>query len=136
MKHYKIIIFDGVCNFCNASVNFIIKRDPKGIFSFTPMQSEFAARLINKHKLSNVAMDTFILIKEDTCYVRTDAVLEVTKELTGYWFLFNITKILPRLFRDYFYTLFAKNRYRLFGQRATCMTPTPDIKNRFISDEK
>jgi len=135
MKHRRIIIFDGVCNFCNGAVNFIIKRDPNGVFAFTPMQSDFAQSLIRKYKVKEVGMDTFILIKNDKHHVRTDAVLEITKDFRGFWFLFRVFKILPRLFRDYFYKLFARNRYRLFGKRATCMIPTPDIRSRFIDNE-
>ncbi len=132
MDNHHIIIFDGVCNFCNGTVNFIIKRDPKGIFSFTPMQSEIGQELIQKYHTSKVGTDTFLLIKNGNCYERTDAALEVTRDLTGFWYLFRALKILPRPIRDYFYRLFARNRYTLFGKRESCMIPTPDIRNRFL----
>ncbi|MBT3320941.1 MAG: thiol-disulfide oxidoreductase DCC family protein [Anaerolineae bacterium] len=127
-----IIIFDGICNFCNGSVNFIIKRDPKGIFSFTPMQSDIAQELMEKHKIEKVELDTFLLIKKGIIYDRSDAALEIAKDLTGFWHLFIIFKVLPKRLSDSFYNLFAKNRYALFGKRASCMIPTPEIRKRFL----
>jgi predicted DCC family thiol-disulfide oxidoreductase YuxK len=132
MENQRVIIFDGICNFCNGAVNFIIKRDPKGLFVFTPMQSEIAAKLIQKYEAPQVGIDTFLLIKNGTCYYRTDAALEIARDLTGLWFLFRIFKVLPRGFRDYFYRAFARNRYSLFGKKDVCMIPTPDVKSRFL----
>ena len=127
-----IVIFDGVCNFCNSSVNFIIKRDPKGLFLFTPMQSEYAQELINEHKMYNVGVDTFLLIKNEQCYTYTSAALEIARELNGYWYFFIIFKIVPKKLRDCIYILFARNRYSLFGKKETCMIPTDETKSRFI----
>ena len=121
-KH--IIIFDGICNFCNGAINFIIKHDPEGVFVFTPMQTELAQELMTKHKITNVGIDTFLLIKNENTYVWTDAALEITKDLNGYWYLLNITKIIPRFIRDFLYRIFARNRYNLFGKRDQCMVPT------------
>jgi predicted DCC family thiol-disulfide oxidoreductase YuxK len=127
-----IVIFDGICNFCNGAINFIIKHDPDGVFVFTPMQSELAKSLILKYKIDNVGIDTFLLIKNDTAYIWTDAALEIAKDLNGYWYLANVTRIIPRFIRDYLYRVFARNRYRLFGKRTKCMVPTPSLKKRFI----
>ena len=132
MRNHHIIIFDGVCNFCNSSVNFIIKRDHKNVFLFTPMQSETASMLISKFKVKDVGFDTFLLIKNNQCYYRTDAALEIAKELSGYWFLFSLFKILPRPIRDYFYRLLARNRYSIFGKTEACMIPTEEIKDKFL----
>ncbi len=132
MDKRDIVIFDGVCNFCIGAVNFIIKRDPKGVFAFTPMQSDIAKTLMKKHQVKEEGLDTFLLIKDGDCYVRTDAVLEISKNLTGLWHLFSIFKILPRPTRDYFYRLLARNRYNLFGKRKSCLIPTPEIRRRFI----
>jgi predicted DCC family thiol-disulfide oxidoreductase YuxK len=132
MDNRHVVIFDGVCNFCNGAVNFIIQRDPNDTFSFTPMQSDIAKGLIEKHKVPEVGIDTFLLIKGDECYTFTDAALEIAKDLSGYWYLFGVFKIIPRLMRDYFYRLFARNRYALFGKRETCMIPTPEIRSRFL----
>lgn len=132
MDNRPIIIFDGVCNFCNGSVNFIIKRDAAAVFAFTPAQSETAKALMEQHHIPNLANDTFILIKNGTCFTRTNAALEITKDLSGFWFLFRIFKLLPTSFRDIFYDALAKNRYKLFGKKDSCMVPSQNIKDRFI----
>lgn len=132
MNNRYIIIFDGVCNFCNGAVNFIIKHDPNGVFAFTPMQSDIAQKLIAEYQVEKVGFDTFLLIKDNTCYFRTDAAIEITKNLSGYWHLFRVFKILPRPIRDYFYRVFARNRYNLFGKMGSCMVPTLEVKSRFI----
>jgi predicted DCC family thiol-disulfide oxidoreductase YuxK len=132
METRHIIVFDGVCNFCNGAVNFIIKRDPKGLFAFAPMQSETGAKLIDVHNAQSVGHDTFLLIKSGTLYYRTDAALEIARDLTGLWFIFLFFKIVPAAFRDYFYRAFARNRYALFGKKEVCMIPTESIKRRFL----
>jgi len=132
MDNRQIIIFDGVCNFCNWSVNFIIKRDPDAKFSFTPMQSDLAQELIEKHKISNVGVDTFLLISGDRCLIFTDAAIEIAKQLTGFWYFTTAFKIIPRFVRDWFYRMFARNRYKLFGRKDYCMVPSPEVKRRFI----
>ena len=132
MDSRHIVIFDGVCNLCNGAVSFIIKRDPAGQFAFTPMQSPIGQRLIDKYGAKMVGVDTFLLVKHGRCFERTDAALEITKDLTGSWHLLRVLKILPRPFRDYFYRLIARNRYKLFGKRATCMVPTENVRKRFL----
>jgi predicted DCC family thiol-disulfide oxidoreductase YuxK len=132
MSQHHIVIFDGVCNFCNGVVNFIIRRDPKALFSFTPMQSESGKRLIEKYDATMVGVDTILLIKNGQCYERTDAAIEIAGDLTGLWSMFRVFKILPKSFRDYFYRLFARNRYKLFGRREECMIPSPEVRGRFI----
>ena len=117
MDNKPIIIFDGICNFCNGSVNFIINRDVHSVFTFTPMQSETAKSLMHKYEITELGNDTFILIKNDVIYVRTNAALEITKDLSGYWHLFLVFKILPVSIRDLFYNFLAKNRYKLFGKK-------------------
>lgn len=136
MSNTQIIIFDGVCNFCNGAVNFIIKRDRDNVFKFAPMQSQAAIDLIAKYEVKDVGFDTFLLIKGDKCYFRTNAALEITKELSGFWFLFRVFKLLPRAIRDYFYRLFARNRYSIFGRSDTCMIPTLEVKSKFLDGGK
>ena len=132
MENKHIIVFDGICNFCNAAVNFIIKRDPEAVFVFTPMQSKFAQELMDKHNIHNAGTDTFLLIKNGQCYVFSSAALEITKDLTGLWYVFNMFKWVPSIVRDFFYKVFAKNRYRIFGKQESCMVPTKELKARFI----
>ena len=128
----RIVIYDGVCNFCNRSVNFIIQRDKAAKFSFTPMQSEIAQQLIAAYQINNVGMDTFLLVKDGRCYTSTDAALEIASELDGLWYLCRIFKLVPRLIRDYLYRVLARNRYKLFGRAEHCIVPSKEIMSRFI----
>lgn len=132
METSNIIIFDGVCHLCNGAVNFIIKRDPKSIFCFTPMQSQAAKDLMARYSLINDHGDTLFLIKQGQCYTRTDAALEIGKDLSGFWPLLRIFTVLPRSFRDYCYNWLGSRRYALFGKRDTCMLPTEELRSRFI----
>ena len=132
MDYRYIVIFVGVCNFCNGAVNFIIRHDPHGLFAFTPMQSDLAKELMAEHKINNVGVDTFLLIKNGQCFVFSSAALEIAKDLTGYWYLFNILRIIPSSVRDVFYKLFARNRYKLFGRKSTCMVPNKNVRSRFV----
>ena len=132
MSNHHVIIFDGICNFCNGAVNFIIKRDHSNQFIFAPMQSPTAQKLIAEYGVEKVGFDTFLLIKNNQCYFRTDAAFQITKDLRGLWYLFQILKVLPRPVRDYFYRLFARNRYSIFGKTEQCMVPTPELKNKFL----
>lgn len=132
MESRYIVIFDGVCNFCNGAVNFIIKRDPEALFVFTPMQSVLAHELMEKHKVYNVGVDTFLLIKNDEVFLFSSAAIEIAKDLTGFWYVFSIFRFVPKLVRDFFYKLFARNRYKLFGRQDICMVPAEDMKSRFI----
>jgi len=132
MDHRHIVIFDGLCNLCNGAVKFIINGDPNGKFAFAPIQSSIGQELIDKYGAEMVGIDTWLLVKDGQCYERTDAALEITKDLTGYWYLFRVFKILPRPVRDFFYRLIGRNRYALFGKRDTCMIPTEDVCDRFL----
>ena len=133
MDHH-IIIFDGVCNLCNGSVNFILARDPHEKFRFSPVQSAFSDELLSKHGLSGNGDDSFLLVKNGKAYLRSDAALEISKEMSGLWSLLGILRIVPRPLRDALYNLVARNRYKLFGKKELCMVPTPALMRRFIVD--
>ena len=126
-----IVLFDGICNFCNGSVNFIIARDPAGYFKFATLQSEAGQQLRRKYAIGE-NIDSIILIEDDTAYIYSSAPLRVAKRLTGAWWLFGVFWIVPKAIRDYFYRMFARNRYRLFGKKDVCMVPTPEIRARFL----
>ena len=129
MDNRHIVIFDGLCNVCHGAVNFIIKRDPEGLFAVNPMQSELAHDLLEKHQIQNRGIDTFLLIKNGQCFVFSSTALEIARQLTGFWFIF---RLLPGSIRDFFYKAFARNRYALFGRQDTCMVPTEDVRTRFV----
>lgn len=128
----QIILFDGVCNFCNGSVNFLIKRDSKGIFKYAPLQSEIGQNIIAKYNIPET-VDSIILLKENNIYIKSNAVIEIIKELKWYWKMLIIVKILPKKFRDLLYDLIANNRYKWFGKMDSCMIPDENVKSRFIS---
>lgn len=125
-----IILFDGVCNFCNSSVNFIIEHDKQGVFKFAPLQSEIGKTYIEKFGLND--LDSVILVEDDKAYTHSTAALKIAKRLGGIWSWAYAFIIIPRPVRDFFYKLFAANRYRLFGKKDVCMMPTPEIRARFL----
>lgn len=128
-----ILLFDGVCNFCNGSVNFIIERDAKNYFKFAPIQSDVAQNLLEKHNIDKAATDSVILVENEKAYTHSTAALRVARKLDGAWSWFYVLIVVPKFIRDFFYKLFALNRYRLFGKTEACMIPTPEIREKFIS---
>lgn len=127
-----IVLFDGVCNFCNASINFVIERDKAGYFKFAPIQSEIGEKLIAKHQIDTIETDSVILVEDGQAYTHSDAALGITKHLDGIWSWASIFKAIPRPIRDLAYKFIARHRYRLFGRRDACMMPTPELKARFL----
>lgn len=132
MDSQPIVLFDGVCNFCDGAVNFVIARDKAGIFRFAPLQSEAGRELVAKYEIPE-DVDSVILIDNDRAYLHSDAALHIAKRLGGSWRFLTAFAVLPRFVRDWFYRMFAKNRYRLFGKKDACMMPTPEIRGRFLS---
>lgn len=128
----RLVIYDGVCNFCNGAARFIAARDPQCRYRFTPMQSNLAQALIQHHGIPNVGVDTFLLIKQGRCHVWTDAAFEIAKELRGYWFVLTALRVIPRPLRDAMYRWFARNRYRLFGRTRECQPPGMRLLDRFL----
>ena len=128
----SIVLFDGVCNFCNSAVNFIIKHDRANRFKFAPLQSEIGQELTAKYKIGE-DVDSVILVEDDQAFTHSTAGLRIARGLGGVWSLAYVLIIIPAAVRDWFYRLFARYRYRLFGKKDMCMMPTPDVKERFIS---
>jgi predicted DCC family thiol-disulfide oxidoreductase YuxK len=129
----KVILFDGVCNLCNSSVQFIIRHDPGGRFKFAALQSPFGQQQLKKFGIPQDALNSVILIKEAVAFQRSDAALEIACDFTGMWKGLYYFKIIPRFFRDWIYDQISKNRYSLFGKRDECMIPTSELKARFIA---
>lgn len=127
----SIILFDGECNFCNQSVQFIIQRDSKGYFLFASRQSTIGINLLKKHNI-NDSVDSIILIDTDTAYIKSDAILNICKKLDGNWCKLSLFLWIPRFIRDFCYDIFAKNRYRWFGKNQKCILPTPEVRKRFL----
>tara|TARA_R110001606_G_scaffold335_8_gene1403 strand:- start:2078 stop:2482 length:405 start_codon:yes stop_codon:yes gene_type:complete len=129
----KIILFDGVCNLCNNTVQFVIKRDVNDIFRFTPLQSDTAKKLLHERNIDIDDIDSIILIEPNVAYyTKSTAALEIGKELKGYDGLSVILLWLPESFRNIVYDYVAKNRYKWYGKKESCMIPTQELKNKFI----
>jgi predicted DCC family thiol-disulfide oxidoreductase YuxK len=128
-----IVLFDGVCNFCNGSVNFMIEHDAAGYFKFAPLQSETGKTLLDKFGIDATDTDSIILVEDDKAYSYSTAALRITRKLGGVYGWLYVFRIVPQPIRDFFYKLFAKYRYRLFGKKDVCMMPTPEIRGRFLS---
>ncbi|HXA01986.1 MAG TPA: thiol-disulfide oxidoreductase DCC family protein [Cytophagaceae bacterium] len=127
-----IIFFDGVCNFCNGFVNFVIVRDKKNKFLFAPLQSEQGKEFLTSKDLNPDKFDSVIVLSSGIPLQKSDAALEIARNMGFPWFMFYGFKIFPRSFRDFFYKLIAKNRYTLFGKKESCMIPTTEIKAKFL----
>lgn len=130
--HHILILFDGVCNLCNAAVNFIIKRDAAAKFKFASLQSDRGKHELTRFGSVERTFQSVILIDGDTIYKQSDAVLRIASELGMPWSLFGIFKFVPRKFRNAIYNVLARNRYRLFGRKSECMIPTPELRSRFL----
>lgn len=128
----KIILFDGVCNFCNATVNFILKRDKQEIFRFAPQQSEQGRRLLEQHGKADTALKTIVFIDGDEWTEGMEAVIGITRQLKSYAWLSFLLRIIPRKISNALYTFVARNRYRWFGKRDSCRLPAPEEQQRFL----
>jgi predicted DCC family thiol-disulfide oxidoreductase YuxK len=122
------VLFDGVCNHW---VQFIIKRDPKAKFQFASLQSTEAKELLHVYG-RQVTLDSIVLVQQGKVYTESTAILHILRQLRGLWKVAGIGLIVPAFIRDPFYRWFARNRYRWFGQRESCMLPTPEIRQRFL----
>jgi predicted DCC family thiol-disulfide oxidoreductase YuxK len=129
-----ILLYDGVCGFCNKSIQTVIAHDKQGSLKFAPLQSRFAQEVIARHHLKDIDSVIFVDRSTDTerVFIRSNAALQIAGYLGGWWKLLLLFYILPRPLRDFAYELFAKYRYRFFGKYDSCMLPSPEIRARFL----
>jgi predicted DCC family thiol-disulfide oxidoreductase YuxK len=127
-----IVLFDGMCNFCNGAVNWVIERDKAGYFKFAALQSGVGEELAAKHGIDRSETDSVMLVEDDKLYTFSTAALRIARKLDGIWSWMYAFIVVPKPIRDFFYKLFARYRYRLFGKRDACMLPTPEIRARFL----
>lgn len=130
-----VLLYDGVCGFCNKSVQLILDHDRRGEMRFAALQSDYGQAVIERYpELRGV--DSVVFVEQhpegERIHVRSNAALKVAAYLGGFWKIFVVAKVLPRGLRDYLYDLFARNRYRLFGKYDTCMLPPPEVRSRFL----
>lgn len=126
-----VILFDGICNLCNNSVQFVIKRDPEGIFKYASLQSDFGQQLLKEFNLPADKFNSFILFQDHKIYTRSTGALKMLAQLKG-WKWASIFFIVPRFIRDGIYNFISKYRYSWFGKREECIIPTQELKARFI----
>jgi len=127
-----IILFDGVCNLCTWSVQFILHRDPQGYFQFAALQSSIAQKMLDRYEYATSTFESVVLVENQKVYRSSEAALRIARHLKGGWAYLGLLRIFPRGLREWVYTWIATHRYQWFGQRLSCMTPTPDIQARFL----
>ena len=132
-KNKKLILFDGVCNLCNNAVLEVIKYDKKNVFLFAAIQSKTGKTITKELGIDVSKLDSILLyVPEEAYYSKSTAALKIAKEFSGYWKLLQICTLLPDFFNDFFYDYIARNRYKWFGRKDSCMIPTPSLKAKFL----
>ena len=130
-----VLLYDGVCGFCNKSVQLILDHDRRGSMRFAALQSDYGQAVVGRHpELRGV--DSVVYVEPtpggERVHLRSDAALKVAAYLGGFWKIFLAARVLPRALRDFGYDLFARNRYKFFGKYDTCMLPPPEVRSRFL----
>ncbi|MDT7831983.1 DCC1-like thiol-disulfide oxidoreductase family protein [Flavobacteriaceae bacterium S356] len=132
-KNKLIVLFDGVCNLCNDSVVKIIKNDKNDVFRFTSLQSETGSKIIEYLGIDTTKVDSIVLYDpKKAYYIKSEAALKILNHFNGFWKLFQVFALLPNSFNNIFYAFIAKNRYKWFGRKESCMIPTPELKVKFL----
>ncbi|HJD86994.1 MAG TPA: thiol-disulfide oxidoreductase DCC family protein [Empedobacter falsenii] len=132
MKTRKIILFDGICNLCNQSVQFVIEHDKRNQFRFASLQSDFGQNFLKENDLDAAQFDSVVFIEDDKFYTKSSAALKIAKHLDGITSCLHFFMIVPKPLRDIVYSFIAKNRYRWFGKQESCWLPTPELKAKFL----
>ena len=122
----KIVLFDGVCNLCSGSVQFILKRDKKNQFLFGSLQGNYGQEMLRKYRLPANEFNSFMLIEEEKLYTKSSGALRMMKHLGGAWALLYVFIVVPKFIRDAVYNLVARNRYKWFGKKNECWLPGPE----------
>ena len=133
MNDHPIILFDGVCNFCNSTVNFVLKNDRTKELRFAPLQSVTGEQILKLHGINDQTLNTFIFVEQGKLYKASSAALRVAGYLPWYWKWSKVFWLVPRTFRDAVYYFIAKNRYKWFGKQESCMVPAAEWRSRFLN---
>jgi predicted DCC family thiol-disulfide oxidoreductase YuxK len=134
MQYDKLIFFDGVCNLCNTTVQWIISHDPHAQFRFVALQSDKAQTILQHYgiQLDLHQLNTILFLQNDQLFQQSSAVLHICKNMAFPWKFLAILLVIPRFIRDFCYRIVAQNRYRWFGTAESCWLPTPALKKRFL----
>ena len=134
-RDHPIVLFDGICNLCESTVRFIIRRDRNAVFRFAALQSVAAQRLMSDHRHVDSGLDSVLLITEGNLYQKSRAGLQIAKRLDSPWpLLYYLFFWVPRFIADPIYDFIGDRRYRWFGKKDACWIPTDDLRRRFIDD--
>lgn len=130
----QLILFDGVCNLCNSSVLFVIKRDSKNKFLFAPLESKIGTEIIKKFNIDTEKTDSILLYnpEKDKLTYKSTAALLIASRLGFPTKILSFFLIIPAFIRNWFYNYIAKNRYKWYGKKESCMIPTPELKSKFL----
>ena len=128
----NVLLFDGVCNLCNGAVQFVLKRDKKAVVRFASLQSDKGQALLKQFNLPTQDFDSFVYVRAGKAYTKSTAALYVARDIGGIWQGLYPLIYVPRFIRDAVYSLIARNRYKWFGKKESCMMPTPELKARFL----
>lgn len=131
-QYKRVIVFDGVCNFCNAFVNFVLNQDSGGLFKFGTLQSQPAQQILTQLHLSTQDYETFLLLENGKVFTKSTAALKIFRCLHGWWPWLYAFIIIPRPLRDMVYSFIARHRYQWMGKSETCRVPSPQERARFI----
>jgi len=132
-KNKKIILFDGVCNLCNSAVQFVIKHDSKDVFRFVALQSELGEKILKHIGVDPANIDSIILYEPGIAYYyKSQAAIQISKNLGGFWHFGTVFRIIPTAISNVIYDYIAKNRYKWYGKKESCMIPTPELKSKFL----
>jgi predicted DCC family thiol-disulfide oxidoreductase YuxK len=132
-ENKKIILFDGVCNLCNTAVQFIIKYDKKDVFRFVALQSDLGHEIIKHIGIDTKVIDSIVLYQPGVAYYyKSAAALEIAKDLNVFFYWTRILNILPERLRNSLYDYIARNRYKWYGKKETCIMPTNALKLKFL----
>ncbi len=135
-KAHKILLFDGVCNLCNASVLFVIRRDKKKEIKYAAIQSKQGKMLLQQYHIEEAYLGSLIFIEDGKVYLKSTGALRLCKYLKGLWPVLYLFIFVPPFIRNAVYDFVAKNRYQWFRKKETCMVPTVELKSLFLDDEE
>ncbi len=128
----KILLFDGVCNLCNSTVQFIIKRDKSACIKFASLQSDIGKELLKLNNQSISDFNSIVYLRNNEVLIKSTAALYLLKDIGGFWRIMFLFIVIPKFIRDFFYSIISKNRYKWFGKLEVCLIPNNELKERFL----
>jgi predicted DCC family thiol-disulfide oxidoreductase YuxK len=133
MHEHPLILYDGICNLCNSSVAFVLRRDTRRRFRFAALQSNYGKSQLHFCGVEQPIEETIVLVDAGVCYTRSDAILRILSHLPGGWRLLGGLRLIPKPLRDWLYDIISRNRYAWFGNHNVCMISSVGFEDRFIN---